>query len=257
MKGLKLVITRSAEEAGSFSEKVRELGGIPIAIPMIRILPAQDEHAIRDALSRLEQFAWLLFTSANGVNYFFHFMDKFAIPHQAIRAAIVTVGPKTSKALAKRGFASVIEAREFRQEGIIEALEGKVKEGDFLLFPRGDLARDQAIRALREWGVHVEDPIVYRNLPNEEGAEELLSLLRRGEIDLITFTSPSTFKNLHAILANKGEEHLLHGTRFACIGPVTAEAVRSCGFPVEIVAEEYTVDGLILAIQKWAEDRKN
>ena len=75
----------------------------------------------------------------------------------------------------------------------------------------------------------------------------MATALRSGELDLVTFTSSSTVKNLIQIL---GSAEPLQHTKTACIGPVTAETAKSLGVEVDIVAEEYTIDGLVEAIRK-------
>lgn len=249
MKGRRILITRAEGASSSFAGKLREKGAIPIEIPLIRILPAEEEKA-RVSLNRLEEYDWLLFTSANGVDSFFALMERLGIGSAKIRARVISIGPKTTKRLKAHGFPPEIEAKEYRQEGLTQDLRGNIHPGERLLFPRGDLAREAIVTALKAWGVDVTDPIVYVNRPNREGAEEIRSLLNQGGVDMITFTSPSAFQALYDVLAQHGEESLLRRVKIACIGPVTAERVSSLGFQADVTAKVYTVEGLIEAMDE-------
>ncbi len=42
----------------------------------------------------------------------------------------------------------------------------------------------------------------------------------------------------------------------ACIGPITASTARNLGFEVDIEAKEYTVPGLVKAIEEWVRNNR-
>ena len=81
----------------------------------------------------------------------------------------------------------------------------------------------------------------------EVDAESLREKLAAGEIDLVTFTSSSTVTNLVKII---GSADALKGIKTAAIGPVTAETAKGNGIEPDIVAKEYTIDGLVEAIKE-------
>ena len=68
-------------------------------------------------------------------------------------------------------------------------------------------------------------------------------MLKSGEIDLITFTSSSTFTNLKKMFGNDIKH--LNNTTISTIGPITAMTVGEHGFVVDIQAKKHTVEGLI------------
>ena len=70
-------------------------------------------------------------------------------------------------------------------------------------------------------------------------------MLQNGEIDIITFTSSSTVKNFVQLV---GRESVPEGVKIACIGPITAQTAEEHGLKPDIVAEEYTIEGLVQAI---------
>ena len=62
-------------------------------------------------------------------------------------------------------------------------------------------------------------------------------------IDIVTFTSSSTVRNLLSLLDGKSPD-ALSDSLIACIGPVTSATARELGLRVDIEAEEHTVEGL-------------
>ncbi len=103
--------------------------------------------------------------------------------------------------------------------------------------------------------------LVLQHLPGRK-VEEALNLLRDGAIDIVTFTSSSTVRNLAALLDGdlsalsatsplsraSGEGPGVRVPLIACIGPITAATARELGLSVDLVAEKYTVEGLVKAL---------
>ena len=116
-----------------------------------------------------------------------------------------------------------------------------------ILLARAQEARDVLPASLCAHGAMVDVVPAYETVPERAGGEELAERLMRGEIDVVTFTSSSTVKNLVQQLGNITP---LQQTKIACIGPVTADTARSFAIEPDIVAEQYTIDGLVNAIKE-------
>ena len=86
---------------------------------------------------------------------------------------------------------------------------------------------------------------VYETAAAAVDAEALRARLMAGEISWVTFTSSSTVTNF---VKSLGDLSVLKHTRAACIGPVTAATCQKYGIQPDIVAQEYTIDGLAAAI---------
>ena len=84
-------------------------------------------------------------------------------------------------------------------------------------------------------------------MPSDLTREELEPILMKG-IDVITFTSPSTVRNLALLLGSDGLDGYLKGCKVACIGPVTRDAAQELGIHVDIVAKHHTIESLVEAI---------
>ena len=97
-------------------------------------------------------------------------------------------------------------------------------------------------------GANVDDVTAYQTVPDGQSAALLLEKLRRGELDLITFTSSSTATHFAELLPREEFAQLVNGVKIACIGPITSQTARKLGLPVHIEAASYTIEGLCEAI---------
>jgi uroporphyrinogen III methyltransferase/synthase len=253
--GKRILVTRARSQASGLAERIDELGGEAVEFPVIDIRPPSDDRIVREldaALARLAEFDWVIFTSVNGVEYFFGRLRQLRIDIRSLhRAKIVAVGPKTAEALGERGLIADTIAAEYRQEGIADALLPQLTPGQKALLPTSNIARDVLPDRLRERGIETTVVAVYENVPSAEYGEEVLELLRQRAIHIVTFTSSSTVKNFVQALRELGADDppaLLEGVDIACIGPVTARTAEEAGLKVDYVAEEATIEALVRAM---------
>jgi len=262
--GRRVLVTRAKGQAGELAARIDELGGEPYEYPVIETrLPASEEkrEAVRAALARAESYDWLLFTSVNGVEYFFRWLGMCGLDVRRFhRARVAAVGPKTAEELASRGIVpDVVPDRSFQAEGLFEAMREQLRPGMRALLPRGDLARDWLPDELRRRGVEAVEIDVYETVPAAPRDDRLVEWLGQGRIHMVTFTSSSTVHNLIAALGKLGAADpagLLRKADIACIGSVTAETAASYGLDVQVVANPSTIDGLVKAIVQYYTDKR-
>ena len=163
---------------------------------------------------------------------------------------VAAIGPATAEALAERGIVADVVPEEYVAEAVVEALRPHIGPGESVLVPRAEGAHPELVEGLRAAGAEVDEVTLYRAAIPETAPAEALSLLRDGAIDIVTFTSSSTVRNLAAML--NGHIETLRGPRVACIGPITAKTAEELGLRVDVVASEYTVEGLVRAIKDGA-----
>ncbi len=248
--GQRILVTRAREQASVLSEKLEKLGAEAWEYPTIDIKEPDDLKALDNAIACAGDYQWIIFTSVNGVRAFFERMQH---NHQDIRsladAKLCAIGPTTRQALENRGLLVHMMPEEFRAEAIINALKDVVQPGERVLLPRADLARPVLVEALKQMGLAVDEVIAYQTVMASEDQSLLLEKMQAGEIHVVTFTSSSTVKNFMTLL--QGDLSLLEKVTVACIGPVTADTAASLGIKADIVAEEYTIDGLVEAIVQY------
>ncbi len=245
--GKTVLVTRARSQASKLTGALEELGAKCIEVPAIKLQQPTDNYAALDeAVSHLSDYQWLIFTSTNGVEGFFR---RLAVAEKDARALgsarIAAIGAATADELKKHGIIADIVPKEFRAEGVVEAIGSEISAGTKILIPRAQEAREVLPEALRKLGASVDVAPVYETVAACENAESLREMMKSGEIDLITFTSSSTVTNL--VKALDGTEEISH-IKTAVIGPITAETCRKNGIEPDIVAETYTIDGLVEAI---------
>lgn len=247
--GKRILITRALEQAHPFARKVMELGGEPVCLPVIDLVPPDDYTPLDRALARLPEYDWVVFTSANGVNFFMRRMQELRIDIRKLRGKIAAIGPATAAALSRFGLQVAYHPAEYRAEALVDGLACLIPAGSSVLLPRAAEARDVLPEGLRSRGIEVEVVPAYRTVPAGAGYRAAVQeLLESGRIHVITFTSSSSVRNFTSLFTGKDVQELLGESVVACIGPVTAETASSLGMRVDIVAREYTIDGLLESI---------
>jgi uroporphyrinogen III methyltransferase/synthase len=252
LMGRSIVVTRSREQAGELVKRLSGLGAECLECPTIKVVPTDDMKPLDKALDNLTSYDWLMFTSVNGVDFFFNRLfekgkDVRDLNH--IRTAVI--GPATAKKLLDYGFNSDIVPESYRAESVVKAFAKEDIAGKKILLPRAKQARPVLPVELVKMGAVVDDVEVYVTKAVKDKAGVILKRLEEHTIDMITFTSSSTVKNFRALLPSEGLDHLMQGITIASIGPVTSETARNLGFDVHIVAEEYTIQKLCDAIVEY------
>lgn len=249
--GKRILVTRAREQSSVLAQQIATLGGEPLEFPVIRTVASNDQQAFDQVLEQLANFDWFIFTSANGVRYFLQLLrDRQIDIRQLPPAKIAAVGSKTAQILAEHGLLVDVIPEKHRAEALVEALRSQVKSGEQILLPRARVARAVLIDELRSMGAKVSDVPVYETQLQAGDATRVLDLLRKGRIDVVTFTSSSTVHHLMQTLREHEPEiqPLLSATQLACIGPVTAKTLSEYGLQPDVVADPYTIEGLLAAI---------
>jgi uroporphyrinogen III methyltransferase/synthase len=246
-----VVVTRARAQAGELSVELERLGAEVYEFPTIQIQAPEDFGPLDAAIRDLDSFGWIVFTSVNGVEAFLerlwhHGLDLRAVPR---RAKVAAIGPATAQRIEEVGLRVDVVPEEYRAEALIEVLDTDSIAGKRVLIPRAKVAREILPDKLREAGAEVVVPPAYESAPSSEGKNELARRLGAGEVDCVTFTASSTVENFVGAFGPGEAVGLLAETRVVCIGPITAETARGHGLRVDTEAEEYTIPGLVEAVE--------
>ena len=278
LQGKRILVTRTRDQAGVLSERLRSLGAIPLEFPTIRIVPPSDWGQLDAALHRLSitdmtdatGYDWLVFTSANGVKICLERLRSIGTDPQAIRhVRVAAIGPATAAALACYGITAALVPDEYIAESVASALiedvrqHGKSISAQHILLARAAEARKVLVTELQQAGAQVDEVAAYYTVAvarDDEQGREVLHLLQSHQLDILTFTSSSTVRNFVAWLKSceQGEtgplmDLIMQQTRLASIGPITSQTARELGFKVDIEAKEFTINGLVEAIIQYEE----
>jgi uroporphyrinogen III methyltransferase/synthase len=241
--GKRVMITRPIVQADDFATLLWEAGAEPIVAPTIAIGPPDDLAPAERAVAAIRDYTWLVFTSRNGVDAFF---EVLAAQRSDVRALgdvrIAAIGPKTAQALAIRGLLVDFIPAHFVNEDVATGLLERTDASDRILIFRAQEAREVLPDTLRAHGRTVDVVAAYATRPVIDAA--IAESLQRA--DIVTFTSNSSVTGL---LANVGDAATaLAGKTVAAIGPITARGARDHGITVDVVADEFTIDGLMRAL---------
>jgi uroporphyrinogen III methyltransferase/synthase len=250
--GKSILITRPEEQAGDFARILAGLGARCEVFPTIQIVPPETWDGLDGAIRDLSSYEWILFTSVNGVHYFFERLTRAGKDARSLGGInIGVIGPKTKEALCAKGVRPELIPDTYWTEGLAEELKGYSLRGKKILLPRPRIARDDLSHTLSELGAVVDEVEAYLTRRPEYGPDRLMQLFQNGRIDLITFTSPSTVSNFIEICRDNAMAEKVSGIPVACIGPVTAKAAAEHGLSVAVTPDEYTINSLARAIVQY------
>ena len=255
--GKRVLVTRSRTQASRMCELLENAGAIPVELPAIDIAPPDDFAPLDDAISRLSSYGWVVFTSVNAVDSVFQRLDVQGRDARAFGAArVAAIGPATAIALERRGIRPDFTPSRSVSSAALEELAAYQWNDVPVLLPAADIGRDELADGLAGLGANVTRVTAYRTVTPPDAAQQARNAFAEG-IDIVTFTSSSTVRNLLSLLdtphsppqeGGNTRGSMLSGSLIACIGPVTAGTARELGLRVDIEAEEHTVEGLAAAL---------
>jgi uroporphyrinogen-III synthase len=168
-----------------------------------------------------------------------------------LRTRVLCVGPGTASAARRAGFAAPeVPASRYDAQSLAQAVRDVLPPaGRRFLFPCGSLSRPTLPQSLREAGARVDEVIVYATAPAEVDVAQLRTALVAGEVDALTFASPSAARRFAACL-DEASRAAASRAVVAAIGAVTAEALGEVGLPAQVVPERAGARALVEALAR-------
>jgi uroporphyrinogen III methyltransferase/synthase len=243
LHGQNIVVTRARAQSAELVSRLHELGADVIELPVIEMVEPEDISALDGCIARLEEYDWIVFTSANAVEFLAGRINDV----RRLRGRICAIGAATKEAVRALRIPVDMVPEEGTGEGVAAVFEHVDMTGKRVLFPRAAAAREVVPSALANMRAIVDAPETYRNVVPHDAQARVQAYLASGHRpNWITFTSPSTVSNFLAIAGSEA----LAGVRVATIGPTTSEAARRYGLNVDAEANSPSVEGLIEAITR-------
>jgi uroporphyrinogen III methyltransferase / synthase len=257
LKGKTLLITRQRAQSKEMTLLAEKLGATVIHCPTIEIVEPDSWTALDAAIEQLVTYDWLIFTSANGADFFFRRLaeKRSEFVSSMSKPVICAIGPATARAIEKANVDVDVVAADSKAEGalasIIEHAGGEDKiRGLRFLIPRARFARETLPVELSKLGAQVDAAETYQTIKPDLDGAAIARLFNDGKVDAMTFTSPSTVSNFAALVGLDDLSTLLQNTLVACIGPVTAETALKYGLENIVQPDEYNATALIEAVVK-------
>jgi uroporphyrinogen III methyltransferase / synthase len=244
--GKRVLITRTGPQSEGLARELYVRGAQPIVAPAIAIGPPDDPYPAHRAIDDLASYAWLVFTSQNGVDAFFDRLASVDADARYIGATkIAVIGERTMDRLHAHGVRADIVPAAYISEEIARALIESAQPGERVLIYRAQEARDVLPQMLEEAGLVPTVVAAYKtSVPHDRDFAE-----KAQRADVFTFTSASTVAGFATLLGGDARAaEMVRGKTVACIGPITAQAAREAGMQVDVVAETFTTGGLLDAL---------
>jgi len=234
--------------AGTFPGLAEALRAIPVGVeevPLMTFAPPLDWRPVDAAVRDLGRYAAVAFTSPRSAHAF---AERLAVLGGAPAATETWVaGVGTAQALNDTlGEVRRPDEREVGKRGAAAALGSALAaallaagSGGPVLFPCGDIRRDELPSRLRDDGIEVEEVVCYRSVL--AGESEARRAAQR--VQIVVVASPSV-ADLLARACPPGVRPAL-----LAVGPTTAAAARSSGWPPAGVAKRPTTEALVAGVR--------
>ncbi len=237
--GKRVVVTRAREQASELKRLLEEAGAEVVQFPTIEIVPPTSFDSLDGVIAAIGDYQWLIFTSSNGVDFFFDRLRHHGKDARCLAGVMVAaVGESTANDLRLRGIDPDLVPAKFQSTALLPLLDENQK-GIRTAVVRAAQGRDELIDELRRRGGEVDLAIAYETKRVTAAAADL------HDIDIVTFTSGSTVDNFFEVVPDK---KIVDRAMLASIGPTTSEAIRRHGREPHVEAENATVAALVAAI---------
>jgi len=252
LAGKRVVVTRAAEQSESLVAALRELGALPICLPLVAFAPPNDPAAMDEAIRQLGKFDWVFLTSQNALRALQQRCAhlNLSLARALVGVQIAAVGPATAEASQEAGLRVAYVAVTHQGISLAAELSSKVR-GKKILLPRSDRAGHDIVDMLKGSGAIVTEVVAYKTvLPSEKEMHQHEAMMQHGA-DAVLFFSPSA---VHHLLALQGRAKFLALSQqalFAAIGPITEKALREAGVQRLVRARDTTVAAAIEALSEF------
>lgn len=257
LAGVRVLVTRATDQAATFTARLGEEGALVTSLPLVEMGPPQDSSPLDAALVDLERFDAVVFASENAVRFTVQralskgWMESLA----SARPEIACVGEATAEAARRAGLEVACVGTGGGVELVAEIEKRGTCAGRRFLSPRSEQGGDEAVDALRARGAQVEVVVAYRNLRPQVDAPSLCSRVTGGELDVLTFASPSAARHFASLLDAEARA-ALEGLVVAALGETTAAALREEGIEPDVIPERPTIQALVEALVDHVGERR-
>ncbi|HIJ77793.1 MAG TPA: uroporphyrinogen-III C-methyltransferase [Deltaproteobacteria bacterium] len=246
--GKRILVTRTREQASELVRLLEDQGADCVEGATIAIEPPDSWEPLDKALTEIADYHWIVFSSINGIRFFFERMNANGLDTRALHGQkIAVVGEATAEVLKEYGVIADLIPAEYTGDGLAKSLIDQGINGKKVLIPRAKKAREIVPETLAQHGADVTVVPVYQNV-QPKGYEKIVAELESGRIDMVTFTSSSTVSNFIEMIREENKGRLLNNVALACIGPITAKTAEKKGLKIDVQPEIFTIPEMVESI---------
>lgn len=256
LAGQTVLVTRAAEQSSQFSLMLQQQGARVIEMPALEIIPPLSWKALDHAIEKISSFDWLIFTSANGIKFFFQRLETLGKDVRDLAGIkLAVVGRKTAYVLKRYGLKADFIPPDFVANSLVENFPESLDNKN-ILFPRVETGgRDFLVKKLKQQGAQVSEIATYQSKCPDKINDKAWEVLQQGKVNIITFSSSKTVRNFHDLICQQLESgtqkkisSILEKVIIASIGPQTSKTCYELLGKIDIEAKEYTLEGLTKAL---------
>lgn len=242
----KVLVSRSESQVKELKRDLEKQGFEVVSMPLIKTEIRKDLTELKAVLDQLDIYDWLVFTSANAVQFFFQAAEGYGTKFYFYpKLKIATVGDKTKLTLEQMGYRTNFVPIEYTAEVLANNMDDL--NGKNILIPRSSIAKNSYVQIMKAKGAKVKAIDLYHTSAVNYSSDYFLKILSK-QINYITFTSPSAVEAFELNKRHSGVELVCE--KIVCIGPTTAKAAEELGFRVAAIANPHTVEGIVESIKK-------
>jgi uroporphyrinogen III methyltransferase/synthase len=250
LAGKRIVITRSAAQSEAIGRELSARGAIPVMLPLVAFADPDDFAPLDAAIAQIEQFDWIIFTSAQAVRAVMKRSNgpKKPLIRMGSKALVASVGPVTAEAARHAGFPVEYVAETHTGAALAEEL-GKRLEGTRVFLPRSDRANPDLPAALKRYGAAVTEVIAYRTLRPTEVDQRNLRQVADAEADAVLLFSPLAVQNFAELFGGEQLRVMQDKLSIMAVGPITAKALYEAGVARVVMAGDTTAAAVVEALE--------
>jgi len=245
--GRRVLVTRPIAQAEALRSPLEELGAEVLVQPAIAIEPPVSWEAVDKALTTLDLYDWIAFSSINGVRALLGRLPKLGLDLRALgNVRLAAIGPGTADELARHHLRADVVPAVYEAEALAESLVTRIAEQPVknrVLLVRASRGREVLADQLIAAQAHVEQVVAYRSTDIITPEPAIAEQLREGRIHWVTVTSSAIARSAARLFGDD-----LRQTKLASISPITSATLRELGFEPAAEATTYTMQGVVDAI---------
>ncbi len=255
LAGKRIVITRAAAQSEALVRELSERGAVPVVLPLVSFAEPEDFAPFDQALAQIEQFDWLILTSAQTVRAVIQRTTDLQLPIVRTdgRLRVACVGPVTAEAARRAELPVEYVATTHNGVALANELGSKV-QGTKVLLPRSDRANPDLPAALKRHGAQVTEVIAYCTLRPADADRGALKKIAEGESEAVLFFSPSAVQHFKELVGTEQLRLLTDKLAILAVGPVTSKALLEAGVLHSTVAPDTNVASVIEALEQHFSD---
>lgn len=270
--GRRFLVTRPGGRGKELSDRLRELGAEAVELPTIVVRGIHPNPILREEISRLSEYRFLVFTSPAGVEEFMReLLDMGEDVRRLGGIAVAAIGSGTAGALHRFGIAADLVPEVYSGKALGALLAECCEAGDKVLIARSDIGNPELVTQLQKKDIAVRDVAAYRTI---EGRESCTDKKDPGDgraedsgcglagnhdcgwtgrdaiwetcADGVFFTSASTVRGFTSMFSGMDFSQV---TAF-CIGEMTAREARKWGMQIRI-AQKANMESMVELAKKY------